>query len=98
MTVHAHLTWWLCPPPRFLLLLFGMFSSSCFFFPLCTPGDVQLLGLSVSGRLQRITAPVSREDAAAPPGSAAPVGRGVRELLSAIGDVCERQDSFSLLK
>lgn len=59
-------------------------------FTLCTPGDVELLGVSVSGRLQRITAPVSREDDAAPQGSSAPVGRGVRELLSAIGDVCER--------
>ncbi|KAL6095259.1 faap100 [Pungitius sinensis] len=52
--------------------------------PTCNAaGEVELLGLSARGRLQRITLPVHREDAASTRG-------GVRDLLSAIGDVCER--------
>uniref|UniRef100_A0A8C2ZL71 FA core complex associated protein 100 n=1 Tax=Cyclopterus lumpus TaxID=8103 RepID=A0A8C2ZL71_CYCLU len=55
--------------------------------PTCnTAGEVQLLGLSVRGQLQRIILPVGREDARLPKGG----GRSVRDLLSAIGDVCER--------
>ncbi|TNN38602.1 Fanconi anemia core complex-associated protein 100 [Liparis tanakae] len=53
-------------------------------------GEVQLLGLSVRGQLQRITVPVEREDAGLPGGPPTRGGRGVRDLLSAIGDVCER--------
>ncbi|XP_008302584.1 Fanconi anemia-associated protein of 100 kDa [Stegastes partitus] len=55
--------------------------------PTCnTAGQVQLLGLSVRGKLQRISLPVRRKEA----GLSKQVGRSVRDLLSAIGDVCER--------
>ncbi|XP_037320418.2 Fanconi anemia core complex-associated protein 100 [Pungitius pungitius] len=57
--------------------------------PTCNAaGEVELLGLSARGQLQRITLPVHREDAAQP--EAASTRGGVRDLLSAIGDVCER--------
>ncbi|KAF1374081.1 hypothetical protein PFLUV_G00245550 [Perca fluviatilis] len=59
--------------------------------PTCnTAGEVQLLGLSVRGQLQRITLPAGREDARLSKGPSALVGRSVGDLLSAIGDVCER--------
>lgn len=54
------------------------------------PGEVELLGLSVSGQLRRITLPVGREDAKSSKAPSTQVGRSVRDLLSAIGDVCER--------
>ncbi|KAM6898727.1 Fanconi anemia core complex-associated protein 100 isoform 1-T2 [Lycodopsis pacificus] len=64
--------------------------------PTCnTAGEVQLLGLSVRGQLQRMTLPVEREDARLPTVPSTKGGRSVRDLLSAIGDVCERA---SLLK
>ncbi|XP_039991460.1 Fanconi anemia core complex-associated protein 100 isoform X2 [Xiphias gladius] len=53
-------------------------------------GEVQLLGLSVRGQLQRITLPVGRKDAGLSSLPSTQVGRSVRDLLSAIGDVCER--------
>lgn len=63
-------------------------------------GEVQLLGLSVSGQLRRITLPVGREDARLSKVPSTQVGRSVRDLLSAIGDVCERytqHDSFLIV-
>uniref|UniRef100_UPI003AABA2DC Fanconi anemia core complex-associated protein 100 n=1 Tax=Centroberyx gerrardi TaxID=166262 RepID=UPI003AABA2DC len=53
-------------------------------------GAVQLLVLSASGRLQRITLPKGREDAGLPSLHSAQVGQSVRDLLAAIGDVCQR--------
>lgn len=53
-------------------------------------GEVELLGLSVRGQLQKITLPASREDAGSLQAPSTQVGRGVRELLSAIGNVYER--------
>ncbi|XP_040885075.1 Fanconi anemia core complex-associated protein 100 [Toxotes jaculatrix] len=55
-----------------------------------TAGEVQLLGLSVRGQLQRIILPVGRKDAGSSNPPSTQVGRSVRDLLSAIGDVCER--------
>ncbi|KAM9832373.1 Fanconi anemia core complex-associated protein 100 [Neosynchiropus ocellatus] len=55
--------------------------------PGSTEGKVQLLGLSSRGQLQRITLPTGD------PGlktASSDVSRSVRDLLSAIGDVCER--------
>ncbi|XP_034716880.1 Fanconi anemia core complex-associated protein 100 [Etheostoma cragini] len=59
--------------------------------PTCnTAGEVQLLGLSVRGQLHRITLPSGGEDARLSKEPSALVGRSVGDLLSAIGDVCER--------
>lgn len=55
-----------------------------------TQGEVQLLGLTVRGQLQRICLPARREDARLSGLPSTQVGRGVKDLLSAIGDVCER--------
>ncbi|KAG7226406.1 hypothetical protein INR49_013817, partial [Caranx melampygus] len=55
-----------------------------------TTGGAELLGLSVRGQLQRIILPAGREDAGLSTLPSTQVGRGVRDLLSAIGDVCER--------
>ncbi|XP_070783786.1 Fanconi anemia core complex-associated protein 100 [Enoplosus armatus] len=57
--------------------------------PTCSTA-VQLLGLSVRGQLQRITLPAGREDARL----STPVGRSVRDLLSAIGGVCDRASAL----
>ncbi|XP_010780379.1 Fanconi anemia-associated protein of 100 kDa [Notothenia coriiceps] len=54
------------------------------------PGVVELLGLSVRGQLQRMRLPVRTEDSRLSSGSDSQVGRSVRDLLSSIGDVCER--------
>ncbi|XP_067432406.1 Fanconi anemia core complex-associated protein 100 [Thunnus thynnus] len=57
--------------------------------PTCSSaGEIQLLGLSSRGRLQTITSPVGRDGAKSL--LSTQVGRCVRDLLSAIGDVCER--------
>uniref|UniRef100_A0A673A9F0 FA core complex associated protein 100 n=1 Tax=Sphaeramia orbicularis TaxID=375764 RepID=A0A673A9F0_9TELE len=53
-------------------------------------GDVELLGLSVRGQLQRITLPVGKEDSGLSKSTPMQVSRSVRDLVSAIGDVCER--------
>ncbi|CAG04431.1 unnamed protein product [Tetraodon nigroviridis] len=59
-------------------------------------GEAGLLGLSVGGQLRSITVPSQAEGADSsrgppgPPGPTLQVGRGVRDHLSAIGDVCER--------
>ncbi|KAK5850618.1 hypothetical protein PBY51_001481 [Eleginops maclovinus] len=59
--------------------------------PTCnTAGVVELLALSVRGRLRRIKLPVRTEDDRLSSVSNSQVGRSVRDLLSAIGDVCER--------
>uniref|UniRef100_A0A3Q1CXI1 FA core complex associated protein 100 n=1 Tax=Amphiprion ocellaris TaxID=80972 RepID=A0A3Q1CXI1_AMPOC len=55
-----------------------------------TSGEVQLLGLSVRGQLQRISLPARRKDAGLSKLPSTQVGRSIRDLLSAIGDVCER--------
>ncbi|GAA6219867.1 Fanconi anemia core complex-associated protein 100 isoform X2 [Lates japonicus] len=55
-----------------------------------TTGDVQLLGLTIRGQLQRIILPAGREDTGSSNLPSTQVGRSVRDLLSAIGDVCER--------
>ncbi|KAI3365587.1 hypothetical protein L3Q82_010673 [Scortum barcoo] len=57
-------------------------------------GEVELLGLSVSGQLQRIILPVGRENATLSKVPSTQVGRSVRDLLSAIGDVCERASAL----
>ncbi|KAM4624515.1 Fanconi anemia core complex-associated protein 100 [Polymixia lowei] len=53
-------------------------------------GAVQLVGLSARGRLQRITLPKGRDDAGLSSLPSSQVGQRVRDLLAAIGDVCER--------
>ncbi|XP_070708074.1 Fanconi anemia core complex-associated protein 100 [Pempheris klunzingeri] len=63
--------------------------------PACgTAGGVQLLGLTGRGQLQRITLPQGGEDATSPKVPSTQVGRSVRDLLSAIGDVCERASAL----
>ncbi|KAM9424303.1 Fanconi anemia core complex-associated protein 100 [Pholidichthys leucotaenia] len=63
--------------------------------PSCSPtGEVQLLGLSVCGHLQRISLPGNREDAGLAKLPSIQVGRSVKDLLSAIGDVCERASAL----
>ncbi|KAG7506602.1 Fanconi anemia core complex-associated protein 100 [Solea senegalensis] len=51
-------------------------------------GGVQLLSLSVRGQLQKILLPEERKDLSSHP--SAQVCRSAGDLLSAIGDVCER--------
>ncbi|XP_053269731.1 Fanconi anemia core complex-associated protein 100 [Pleuronectes platessa] len=55
-----------------------------------TAGGVQLLGLSVRGQLQRIVLPEGRQDVGVSSQTSSHGGRSVRDLLSAIGGVCER--------
>ncbi|XP_041670822.1 Fanconi anemia core complex-associated protein 100 [Cheilinus undulatus] len=55
-----------------------------------TGGEAELLALSVRGQLQRITLPERREEAT----SSTQAGRSIRDLLSAIGDVCERASAL----
>lgn len=55
-----------------------------------TAGEVELLGLSVKGQLQKMTLPVGRGDTGSSTHLYTQRGRSVRDLLSAIGDVCER--------
>lgn len=56
-----------------------------------------MLGLSVGGQLKRITVCRRTGDADSSKGPTAQAGRSVRDLLSAIGDVCERYSIQSLL-
>ncbi|XP_061666875.1 Fanconi anemia core complex-associated protein 100 isoform X2 [Syngnathoides biaculeatus] len=53
-------------------------------------GGVQLLGLSRRGQLQRITLPVGLRDGGRSRLPSSHVGRSIRDILSAIGDVYER--------
>ncbi|XP_068162104.1 Fanconi anemia core complex-associated protein 100 [Antennarius striatus] len=55
-----------------------------------TAGEVQLLGLSSRGRLQRITLPVGKQDSKLTMAPSIQVGRTFGDVLSAIGNVCER--------
>ncbi|XP_042363888.1 Fanconi anemia core complex-associated protein 100 [Plectropomus leopardus] len=57
-------------------------------------GNVQLLGLSARGQLQMITLPAGKEDARLSKLPSTQVGRSVRDVLSAIGDVCERASAL----
>ncbi|XP_044034754.1 Fanconi anemia core complex-associated protein 100 isoform X2 [Siniperca chuatsi] len=63
--------------------------------PTCNT-EVQLLGLSASGQLQRITLPVGREDARLSKVPSTHVGRSIRDILSAIGDVCDRASALKI--
>ncbi|XP_012731597.2 Fanconi anemia core complex-associated protein 100 [Fundulus heteroclitus] len=59
--------------------------------PTCNDaGEVQLLSLSARGRLQRISLPVRGPEEGSNKLPSSAVGRSVGDLLSAIGDVCER--------
>ncbi|XP_041829565.1 Fanconi anemia core complex-associated protein 100 [Melanotaenia boesemani] len=59
--------------------------------PTCNAaGEIQLLGLSVRGQLQRISLPVKSQDEALSKLPSSHVGHNVRDFLSAIGNVCER--------
>lgn len=71
-------------------LQLGLSLFSAFILCPCTPGEVELLGLSVRGQIQRITLPVEKEDTGLSKMPSTQVGRSARDLLSAIGDVCER--------
>ncbi|XP_014911089.1 Fanconi anemia core complex-associated protein 100 isoform X1 [Poecilia latipinna] len=53
-------------------------------------GEVQLLSLSVRGRLQSIRLPVRTQEDSLSKGPSSQVGRSVGDILSAIGDICER--------
>ncbi|XP_061612306.1 Fanconi anemia core complex-associated protein 100 isoform X1 [Phyllopteryx taeniolatus] len=55
-----------------------------------TDGRVQLLGLSCRGQLQRISLPVGLQDGGSSQPPSSHVGRSIRDVLSAIGDVYER--------
>ncbi|KAM3591918.1 uncharacterized protein V6R79_009476 [Siganus canaliculatus] len=57
-------------------------------------GEVQLLGLSSRGQLQRISLPVGKEGAELSKVTSSQSGRSVRDLLSAIGDVYERASAL----
>lgn len=59
-------------------------------FFLLIPGDVQLLGLTVRGQIQSIKLPIRRQDTGLSRPPSLQVGHSVGDLLSAIGDVCER--------
>ncbi|KAM6896853.1 Fanconi anemia core complex-associated protein 100 [Xenentodon cancila] len=66
--------------------------------PTCNAaGEVQLLGLSARGQLSRITLPAGRRDVGLLRIPSSNVGRSVRDLLSAIGDVCERASVLKTL-
>ncbi|XP_054877075.1 Fanconi anemia core complex-associated protein 100 isoform X2 [Poeciliopsis prolifica] len=59
--------------------------------PTCSSaGEVQLLSLSVRGRLQSIRLPVRTQEDSLSKRPSSLVGRSVGDMLSAIGDVCER--------
>ncbi|KAM6964640.1 Fanconi anemia core complex-associated protein 100 [Tautogolabrus adspersus] len=59
-----------------------------------TAGEVQLHALSVRGQLQRITLPVRGKEATSSNVPSTQSSRSVRDLLSAIGDVCERASAL----
>ncbi|XP_054605041.1 Fanconi anemia core complex-associated protein 100 isoform X1 [Nothobranchius furzeri] len=56
----------------------------------CAAGEVQLLGLSARGQLQSIRLPLRGQEVGPSKPLSSQVSRSVRDLLSAIGDVCER--------
>uniref|UniRef100_A0A8C6TNX0 FA core complex associated protein 100 n=1 Tax=Neogobius melanostomus TaxID=47308 RepID=A0A8C6TNX0_9GOBI len=55
-----------------------------------TTGEVELFCLSDKGQLRRITLPKARVDGESSTRQKAQTGLSVKDLLSAIGDVCER--------
>ncbi|XP_020503818.2 Fanconi anemia core complex-associated protein 100 [Labrus bergylta] len=60
-----------------------------------TAGEVQLHALSVRGQLQRITLPVrGKEATSSNVPSSTQASRSIKDLLSAIGDVCERASAL----
>ncbi|XP_072312546.1 Fanconi anemia core complex-associated protein 100 [Eucyclogobius newberryi] len=63
--------------------------------PTCkTAGEVELLGLSDKGQLQSITFPQARREGESSTQWQTHAGRSVKDLLSAIGDVCERASNL----
>ncbi|KAL0983908.1 hypothetical protein UPYG_G00134630 [Umbra pygmaea] len=64
--------------------------------PSCnTSGQVQLLALTLRGRLQVLTLPGDTEGGATARPPSSQVGQRVRDLLAAIGDVCDRASSLN---
>lgn len=57
---------------------------------LASPGGAQLIGLSDRGKLSGIKLPVGEQEVGFYQLPATQVGRSVKDLLSAIGDICER--------
>ncbi|RVE59404.1 hypothetical protein OJAV_G00188250 [Oryzias javanicus] len=63
--------------------------------PTCSPaGGAQLIGLSDRGKLSGIKLPVGEQEVGFSQLPASLVGRSVRDLLSAIGDICERASAL----
>ncbi|KAJ0015800.1 hypothetical protein NQD34_014090 [Periophthalmus magnuspinnatus] len=63
--------------------------------PTCkTAGKVELLGLSAKGQLQSITLPENGGDGESSTQQQTQAGRSVKDLLSAIGDICERASNL----
>ncbi|XP_034050062.1 Fanconi anemia core complex-associated protein 100 isoform X2 [Thalassophryne amazonica] len=56
--------------------------------------EVQLVALSARGQLQRLTLPIRREDKGLPVLPSTQQGRSIKDLLSSIGDVCERASAL----
>ncbi|XP_005813602.1 Fanconi anemia core complex-associated protein 100 [Xiphophorus maculatus] len=66
--------------------------------PTCSSaGEVQLLSLSVRGRLQSIRLPVRTQEDGLSKRPSSQVGRSVGDILSAIGDVCERASALKTI-
>uniref|UniRef100_A0A3B5PYG7 FA core complex associated protein 100 n=1 Tax=Xiphophorus maculatus TaxID=8083 RepID=A0A3B5PYG7_XIPMA len=59
--------------------------------------EVQLLSLSVRGRLQSIRLPVRTQEDGLSKRPSSQVGRSVGDILSAIGDVCERASALKTI-
>ncbi|XP_024140884.1 Fanconi anemia core complex-associated protein 100 [Oryzias melastigma] len=63
--------------------------------PTCNPeGGAQLIGLSDRGKLSGIKLPVGEQEVGFYQLPATQVGRSVKDLLSAIGDICERASAL----
>ncbi|XP_054605042.1 Fanconi anemia core complex-associated protein 100 isoform X2 [Nothobranchius furzeri] len=78
-------------PEQTLPSSYEVIGSFC--LPLVSPviqGEVQLLGLSARGQLQSIRLPLRGQEVGPSKPLSSQVSRSVRDLLSAIGDVCER--------
>uniref|UniRef100_A0AAV2LFT5 Uncharacterized protein n=1 Tax=Knipowitschia caucasica TaxID=637954 RepID=A0AAV2LFT5_KNICA len=61
-----------------------------------TTGDFELLCLSDKGHLQSITLPLVQQDGECSRQPPTQGGRSVKDLLSAIGDVCERASNLNI--
>ncbi|XP_054625022.1 Fanconi anemia core complex-associated protein 100 isoform X2 [Dunckerocampus dactyliophorus] len=55
-----------------------------------TAGEAQLLGLSSRGQLQKIILPIRGQDASSSNLASSHVGRSIKDVLAAIGDIYER--------